>query len=95
MSNSLFISFEFNRPDRTYDRVVRTIKSLGDAWVEVHFAHWNVTTALTADQVCERLKPALDPADELIVIDVTNRQVAWINLGEGASNRLREQGFRG
>jgi len=93
MSNRLFISFEFNRPDRTYDRVVRTIKSLGEPWVEIHFAHWYLTTALTAAQACERLKSALDPSDELIVIDVTNRQVAWFNLSKDATGRLTEDGY--
>lgn len=93
MSNSLFISFEFNRPDRTYDRVVRAIKSLGEQWVEVHFAHWNVVANLTAKQVCERLKSVLDPTDELIVVDVTNRQASWINLSDAAARHLREQGY--
>ena len=31
----LFISFEFNRPDRTYDRVVHAISTLGGPWVEI------------------------------------------------------------
>ena len=93
MANSVFISFEFNRPDRTYDRVVRTIKSLGDSWVEVHFAHWFVATALTAAQVSDRLKSVLDGSDELVVIDVTNKQVVWINLSDEAQARLKENGF--
>ena len=32
--NNLFISFEFNRPDRTYDRVVHAISTLGDLYIK-------------------------------------------------------------
>jgi hypothetical protein len=93
MSNNIFISFEFNRPDRTYDRVVRAIKSLGENSVDVHFAHWYVSTNLTAKQVCDRLKSVLDPSDKLIVVDTTNNKAAWINLEAAAAKRLQEQGY--
>jgi hypothetical protein len=93
MGNNIFISFEFNRPDRTYDRVVRAIKSLGDNSTEVHFAHWYVGTNLTAKQVCDRLKSVLDATDKLIVVDTTNNKAAWINLAADAVKRLQEQGY--
>jgi len=92
MSNNVFISFEFNRPDRTYDRVVRVIRSLGDS-VDVHFAHWYVATDQSAKQVCDRLKSVLDETDKLIVVDTTNNQAAWMNLEETAVKRLKEQGY--
>ena len=92
MSN-LFISFEFNRPDRTYDRVVHAISTLGEAWTEVHYGHWYVKSALSARQVCDRLKSAIDAKDRLIVVDATNNQAAWINLGKEAVARLQAQGF--
>ena len=93
MSNNVFISFEFNRPDRTYDRVVHVIKSMSDSWAEIHFAHWYVSTTQSAKQVCERLKPLLDGSDKLIVVDTTNNKAAWANLGEDAIKRLQEQGY--
>lgn len=93
MSNNVFISFEFNRPDRTYDRVVRAIKSLGDNSAEVHFAHWYVGTNMTAKQVCDRLKSVLDETDKLIVVDTTNNKAAWANLDAAAAKRLMEQGY--
>ena len=92
MSN-LFISFEFNRPDRTYDRVVHAISTLGGPWAEVHYGHWYVSTALTARQVCDRLKPLLDTTDKLIVVDATRNKAAWANLGADAVARLKAQGL--
>lgn len=93
MSNKIFISFEFNRPDRTYDRVVRAIKSLGDNSTEVHFAHWYVSTGMSAIQVCDRLKSVLDESDKLIVVDMTNNKAAWGNLGANAVEHLQAQGY--
>ncbi len=93
MSNKLFISFEFNRPDRTYDRVVLAIKSLDESCTEVHFAHWHVNTPLSAQQVCDRVKSVLEESDKLIVIDATNNKAAWINLDEKTARRLRDQGY--
>ena len=93
MSNNIFISFEFNRPDRTYDRVVHAIKSLSETVAEIHFAHWYLSTPLSAVQVCDRLKSLLDQTDKLIVVDTTNNKAAWINLGQDAVKRLQDQGY--
>lgn len=93
MNNHVFISFEFNRPDRTYDRVVLAVKSLGETWAEVHFAHWYVNTSLSTREVCDRLKSVLSDNDKVIVIDTTNNKAAWVNLGADAVKRLRDQGF--
>ena len=91
--NNLFVSFEFNRPDRTYDRVVHAISTLGESWTEVHYGHWYVKTALSARQVCHRLRSMLDEKDRVIVVDATNDQAAWANLGAEAVARLKAQGF--
>jgi hypothetical protein len=92
MSN-LFVSFEFNRPDRTYDRVVHAISMLGESWTEIHYAHWHVKTELSARQACDRLKSLLDQKDKLVVVDATNNAVAWVHLDAAADARLRAQGF--
>jgi ribulose 1,5-bisphosphate carboxylase large subunit-like protein len=93
MSNNVFISFEFNRPDRTYDRVVRAIRSISESCAEIHFAHWYVSTTMSPEQVCERLKSVLDETDKLVVVDTTSNKAAWLNLSADAVKRLREQGF--
>ena len=93
MSNNVFISFEFNRPDRTYDRVVRAIRSLSESSVEIHFAHWYVSTTMSPKQVCDRLKSVLDGTDKLVVVDTTNNKAAWLNLTPDAVKHLHDQGF--
>jgi len=93
MSNNIFISFEFNRPDRTYDRVVHAVKSLSESWAEIHFAYWYVSTTMSARQVCDRLQSLIDESDKLIVADTTNNKIAWHNLGADAVRQLHERGF--
>jgi len=92
MVNSLFVSCAFSRPERTYDTMAMAIKALGVACVEVHYALWHVKTAQSAVEVCDRLKPALDVNDQLVVIDASNGKAAWINLRKDASGSLHELG---
>lgn len=94
MANNLFVSCELFRPEQNYDRVAAAVKSVGDAWTKVQFSLWYLKTPLSARQVCDRVKPALDKNDQLVVIDATNNKVAWINLGAEVSGSLHDQGFQ-
>jgi hypothetical protein len=89
MGNILFIACAFSRPERTYDRMASAIEALGPASVEIQFGLWHIDSGQTADQVRDRLKPALDVNDQLVVIDASNCRTAWIHLGKEASESLR------
>lgn len=93
MANSLFISCELQRPDKNYDRIVAAIESVGHPWTQVQFTLWYLKTTLSAGQIRDRIKPALDKNDQLIVIDATNNRMASINLRTDASKQLYDQGF--
>jgi hypothetical protein len=93
MVNSLFISCELQRPDKNYDRIVAAIESVGEPWTQVQFTLWYLKTKLSAGQVRDRIKPALDKSDQLVVIDATNNRMASINLRAEASKQLYDQGF--
>jgi len=90
MVNSLFVSCAFSRPERTYDTMAAAVQSLGGRCVEIHYALWHIKTDDSAGAVRERLKPALDVNDQLVVIDASNGKAAWINLRKDASGSLRE-----
>ena len=93
MANSLFISCELQRPEKNCDRVTAAIKSVGDPWTQVHFTLWYLNTQLSAGQVRDRIKPALDRNDQLVIIDATNNRIASINLRADTSKQLYDQGF--
>ena len=89
MASDLFISCVLNRPERTYDKTAAAIDALDGTCVEIHFALWRISAALSAAEVRDRLKPVLDANDQLIVIDASNDKAAWINLGKKAVDSLR------
>ena len=92
MAGNLFISCVLHRPERTYDKTAAAIHALDETCVEIHFALWHIRTAQSPAEVRDRLKPALDANDQLIVIDASNGKTAWINLPKKASDSLRELG---
>ena len=93
MVNSLFISCDLRRPEKNYDRIVAAIQSVGEPWTQVQFTLWYLKTRLSAGQIRDRIKPALDRDDQLVVIDATNNKMASINLRAEASKQLYDQGF--
>ena len=93
MANSLFISCELERPDKNYDRIVAAIQSVGEPWTQVQFTLWYLSTRLTPGQMRDRIKPALDKNDQLVIIDATNNRLASLNLRSDASKQLYDQGF--
>jgi hypothetical protein len=93
MGNSLFISCELQRPEKNYDRIAAAIRSVGEPWTQVQFTLWYLQTKLSAGQIRDRIKPALDRHDQLVVIDATNNRMASINLRGDASKQLYDQGF--
>ena len=90
MANSLFISCAFSRPERTYDNMAKAIDSLGVPSVEIHFGLWHIKTTKTVTEVRDRLKPAVDVNDQIVVIDASNAKLAWLQLAQAAERRLRE-----
>jgi hypothetical protein len=93
MVNSLFISCELQRPDKNYDRIVAAIQSIGEPWTQVQFTLWHLNSRLSVNEVRDRIKPALDKNDQLVVIDATNNRMASLNLRSDASKQLYDRGL--
>jgi hypothetical protein len=92
MANSLFISFELQRPDKNYDRISAALTSIGDSDTQLQFTLWYLKTRLSSGQVRDRLKAALEKGDRLFVIDATNNRTASTNLPAEASKQMHDQG---
>lgn len=69
------------------------IAAAGGACVEVHFGLWHLATDRTAAEIRDRLKPALDVNDQLVVMEVARGGAAWVNLGKNAVASLRTHEF--
>lgn len=84
---TLLIGYDLNRPGQRYDDLIDAIKSLGTWWHHLD-STWIVDTSLGASQVRDRLSRTIDAGDELLVVDVTNRNWASRGLPQPANTWL-------
>jgi hypothetical protein len=68
--SALLISYDLNKPGQNYDKLYEKIKSLGTWW---HYLEstWIVTSTLTPSQAFDRLQPALDASDSVLIVNIT------------------------
>lgn len=73
MANNIFVAFDLYKAGQDYNKIETAIKALGST-VKLLNTTWFISTALSGEQVRDRLAPAIDQNDRLLVIDA--RQ-AW------------------
>ncbi|GAC69413.1 hypothetical protein [Gordonia soli] len=68
--SALLISYDLNKPGQKYDDLYEKIKALGPWW---HYldSTWIVVSSLSPSQALDRLKPALDDSDSVLVVDIS------------------------
>lgn len=68
--SAVLITYDLNKPGQNYALLHEKIKALGTWW---HYldSTWIVVTSLTASQVFDKLKPAVDAADHVLVLNVS------------------------
>lgn len=86
--SALLISYDLDKPGQKYDDLYEKIKALGSWW---HYldSTWIVVSSLSPSQAFDRLKPALDDSDSVLVVDISGEsysgwlpQKAWDWLGK-------------
>ena len=89
--NNIIISYDLFKQGQNYEALIAAIKGISGSWAKVHKSVWYVKTPLTAVQVCDRLKAVIDSNDSLFVVDASNNNAAWFNLGDKVSKYLRQE----
>ena len=89
MANNLFISYDLHSPGQDYDKVIEAIKGLG-TWAKVQYSLWYVKSGLSASDAREKVWSVMDSNDSLIVIDATNNNASWNNLGQEVSDFIKK-----
>ncbi len=89
MSNNLFVSYDLNDPGQNYAAVINAIKSIG-IWAKVQKSLWYVKSTLSAEQAVQRIRPAMDQNDSLIVIDTTRNVAAWQGLSPDVAKHIQD-----
>jgi hypothetical protein len=77
--HNLFVGFDLVHPMDNYERLARTLATLGSA-VKISSMLWYVDAARGARDVEAALKTACNPGDSLIVIDASTNFTILHNL---------------
>jgi hypothetical protein len=82
------VGYDLNRPGKDYTTLIERLKSFPNWW---HYldSTWLIKTDMSAVQVRDLLWAVMDQTDELLVIDVTDRPMAWAGLPPRGSEWLR------
>lgn len=88
--NTLLIGYDLNKAGKNYDGLITSIKDSPDWW---HYldSTWLVKTNLTVEAMRNQLSPYIDNDDELLVIDATDADAAWVGFNNDAARWLREK----
>jgi hypothetical protein len=90
MANNLFVSYDLYSPGQNYQAVIDAVKALGN-WAKVHKSLWYVNSSYTAAQAVDRIWAKMDSNDTVLVVDATNKAVAWQNLSDEVSNFIKDK----
>ena len=64
------INYNMGNPGRDYKSLIAKIKSFGHGWCHCGGSHWFINSTLSASDVRDHLKVALDKTDDIIVHEV-------------------------
>lgn len=67
----LLVTYDLNTPGQNYKELYEAIKGLGSSWWHYLDSTWLVHSTLNPSQASERLRPAMDKNDNLLVLNVT------------------------
>jgi hypothetical protein len=86
----LLVGYDLTRPDQDDRALAERLRSFGWWWHGLG-STWIVRTDLTTVQLRDDLRSYVDPADKLLVLDVTGDAGAWSGMSKSESNWLLEQ----
>ena len=88
--NTYIISYDLIRPEKDYARLITHLNGYAK-WARPLESVWLIKSSLTAEQVRNAARAHLDANDKMVVIDVTKRAAAWVNLSQEVSTWIHEE----
>lgn len=82
------ISYDLKKPGKDYAGLHAAIKKAGSTWCHPVDSTWYIVSSLTAEQLRDTLRQAMDVSDALIVTAATTPG-AWYGLDDDVSSWLR------
>lgn len=91
---TLLITYDIHpSTGETYDRITETIRSLGEWWHHLE-STWLVKCDRSPEQVRGLLNENIGADDQLLVVDISCCQAAWLGVNEGGSRWLEINLYR-
>ena len=86
---TLLIGYDLNRPNQKYGDLYEVIKSEG-TWCHNLDSTWLVRSSKTPTEMLNAIKKHIGDTDEVIVMDVTGREAAWVNFPQEATDWIQK-----
>lgn len=72
------VSYDLKAPGKDYSKLHAYLKEFG--WARPLESVWFIRTELTSMQLCTGILSHIDGNDRVMVVEVTQNEVAWKNL---------------
>jgi hypothetical protein len=86
--NTLLVSYDLKSPGKDYQKLWDHLKSYNN-YLKPLESFWFIKTSLSAKDARDKIKQFMDANDRIIVIKVTGAEAAWNNLGDTASQWIK------
>ena len=77
--NTYIVSYDLQRPGKDYSTMIEHLKSY-PGWAKPLESVWLIKSSLDISNLRNQIAVKIDQNDKLIVVDVTKKPAAWINL---------------
>lgn len=88
--NTYLISYDLIRPGKDYSQLIAHLKTYSK-WARPVESVWLIKDSATAEQIRNAARAHMDTNDKMLVIDVTKRAAAWVNLSLEVSNWIHAE----
>lgn len=92
--NNVFVCCAAAAADEAYAGAAAVVEALGESAL-LWPGCWYLQTSLSATEVRAKISPVVDESRALMVVDATNREAAWRNIGPEAAELIRESWHNG
>lgn len=87
--NTYIVSYDLQRPGKDYSTLIEHLKSY-PGWAKPLESVWLIKSSLGISDFTNQISIKIDQNDKLIVVEVTKKPVAWVNLDQEVINWINK-----
>ena len=86
--NIYLISYDLMTPGKDYSRLHAHLKSY-NGWAKPLESVWLIKSSLEISELRDQIHAFMDYNDKVLVIDITGKAAAWLNLPKDVSDWIK------